>query len=174
MLKRLFLNVLNCEKYSVPVLVVHTPVALTLSEICDQRFVNLGNFAKQHGVTLAFENICYFDNLQHMLNLLPNSKFCWDIGHQHIFGDRKHFVPAFGDKLGALHIHDNDLISDSHLIPFEGRINFEEATKELADSGYSGTMMLEILYTGQDPAEAYYTKAANAAKKLVEMVAANK
>lgn len=177
MLERLFFNVLNCEKYRVPILVVHSPYGdpkNAFNEISDERYIRLGDFAREHGVTLAFENISHYENLEHTLSLIPDSKFCWDIGHQHCFGDRKKVMPSFGHRLAALHIHDNNLENDDHMIPFEGKINFDEAAKELADSGYEGTLMLELLYKGQLPTEEYYTKAANAAKKLVDMVASYK
>ena len=75
-----------------------------------------------------------------------------------------------GNRLSALHIHDNDLKNDNHSIPFDGSIDFEEVAKDLADSKYDVTLMLEILYGGEMPAKEYYSKAVDSARKLVKMV----
>ena len=173
MLEILFEDVLNCERHKVPVLVVHVPASprkISDTPACNEKYCRLYDFAKEHGVTIAFENTQYFENLEHIFSLVPDSKLCWDCGHQYCNGDRKRILPVFGDRLTALHIHDNDLQKDLHFIPFEGSIDYKEVTNDLRNTGYDGTMMLEIMYRGQLPMEEYYTKAVKAARQLVSMV----
>jgi len=52
-------------------------------------------------------------------------------------------LPIFGEKLVALHIHDNDLWHDSHQIPFSMRIDFEATVKALKEIHYDGEFTLE-------------------------------
>lgn len=83
----------------------------------------------------------------------------------------------FGDRVVALHIHDNlcNLDTDNHFIPFDGNIDFETVAKDIADSGFNGTLMLELKSKKDEKYknltdEEYFEKAANAAKKLAQMV----
>jgi sugar phosphate isomerase/epimerase len=45
-------------------------------------------------------------------------KFCYDSGHENCFTPGADFLAKYGDKLAALHHHDNDGSSDQHLLPF--------------------------------------------------------
>ena len=86
-------------------------------------------------------------------------------------------MPLFGDRLSALHIHDNDgkYNSDLHLIPYDGTIDFDIVAKEIAQSGYDGSIMLELsrgnshLYDSLSPEE-YYGHASKAANRLREYI----
>ena len=55
-------------------------------------------------------------------------------------------VYALGDRLQALHIHDNDKRLDSHEIPFSMKIDFPPIIKALHDIGYKGEFTLECAY----------------------------
>jgi sugar phosphate isomerase/epimerase len=52
-------------------------------------------------------------------------------------------IRALGKRIGALHVHDNDLIYDDHIFPFAGFSNWEEITSALAEVGYSGHFTFE-------------------------------
>ena len=54
-------------------------------------------------------------------------------------------IYALGDKLQALHLHDNDKIHDLHLIPFSKQIDFNEVCKALKEIGYKGYFTLETI-----------------------------
>jgi sugar phosphate isomerase/epimerase len=82
----------------------------------------------------------------------------------------------FGEKLVALHIHDNYgiLNQDDHLLPFDGKTDFERVARKIHESGYEGSIMLEI---GKNRREDYkqmayvefVEKAAMLAKKIRTM-----
>ena len=80
-----------------------------------------------------------------------------------------------GDEI-ALHIHDNFITSDDHLIPFTGKVDFDYVAKELAQSGFDGTLMLEILYgrnaaySAEPTYKDFAVKAKLAAEKLIGLV----
>ena len=110
--------------------------------------------------------------------------FCWDIGHEYCFSKGIKFMELFGDRLCALHIHDNRCVTDTddHLLPFDGNIDFEEVAKAIAKSGYKGTVMLELnrfalvegkkIYEDLDDEE-YIKRAADSARKLADMIENN-
>lgn len=52
-------------------------------------------------------------------------------------------IRALGNRLQALHIHDNDCWHDSHQIPFSMSIDFDAVVKALKDINYSGYFTLE-------------------------------
>ena len=69
---------------------------------------------------------------------------CFDTGHAALCGrEPEDCIRAIGSRIGALHVHDVDYISDLHTIPGFGKIDFDAVARALADVGYSGDLTLE-------------------------------
>lgn len=71
---------------------------------------------------------------------------CLDIGHAEMRGSNTtaaEMIRALGNRLQALHIHDNDKHYDLHQIPFSCSIDFEAVIKALREIGYSGELTME-------------------------------
>lgn len=120
-------------------------------------------FAKDHGVKIATENMWNWDNTtdqaspaacstaQSFLAHLdavndPDFVACLDIGHAEMKGldtSASELIHALGNRLHALHIHDNDLWHDSHQIPFSMGIDFAAMVKALKAIDYQGYFTLE-------------------------------
>lgn len=174
----------KCARYNIPVAVVHLSSGRPMPEIHEigvKRFEEIFNYAKEKGVTVALENQRYIENISYFMEKYETPGFCWDNGHEYGFSKGIKFMDLFGDRLVALHIHDNrcGIDTDDHLLPFDGNINFDEVAQILADSGYKGTLMLEIAKNikidGEEPYmnltdEEYIKRAVDSAKKLAEMV----
>jgi sugar phosphate isomerase/epimerase len=82
---------------------------------------------------------------------------CLDIGHIGL-AQREHeswdFVRALGhDRLGSLHVHDNDYRADMHILPGCGKMNWERICRALAEVDYKGSFNLEAdeFYHGFPP-----------------------
>ncbi len=89
--------------------------------------VNMGEqYHFYDGETLAR----FVDSIGH-----PLIAAAWDVGHAHLEGHNYPDLMALGDRLRALHIHDNRGSADEHLVPFTGTINMDEVMCGLADSG---------------------------------------
>ncbi len=62
-----------------------------------------------------------------------------------------------------------------HLVPFDGSLDFDRIARQIRESGYSGSLLLELLpektpaYQPMNPIE-YFEHAAHAAKRLRDMV----
>lgn len=71
---------------------------------------------------------------------------CYDSGHANmIWGElATDVVKAYGNRLYAVHLHDNDGKNDSHLIPGEGNIRWETVMNLMAESAYDGPLVLEL------------------------------
>ena len=179
MQERIMKNIDACERQNIPTIVIHSPHGapeLSINDFSRKRYLELGNYAREKGVTIAFENIQYTENLKYVMDLVPDAKFCWDCGHEYcrLVGERP--MPLFGKKLAALHIHDNCLTRDDHCIPFTKNIDFDAVGRQLAESGYDGTLMLEIMYgvneeNSTEPTyRDYALKAKRAAEKIIDIV----
>ncbi|MBO4539264.1 MAG: sugar phosphate isomerase/epimerase [Clostridia bacterium] len=145
-----------------------------------EMFWELLPFAKSCGVKIATENMWNWDSKNghaapascsdpksflDLLNAVNDDYFvaCLDIGHAEMKGlgtSAAEMIYALNNKLGALHIHDNDKLHDSHQIPYSMSIDYPPIIKALKDIGYSGEFTLE--------SDAYIKKR-SLVKNLVEM-----
>ena len=175
---RIMDGVEKCGKYEVPTLVLHVTAGHTPprpNKRGYERFVQIFERARALGVEIACENIRPYGNLAFILEQFPDSGFCWDVGHEHCSGDRRQFMPMFGCQLKALHVHDNFLDGDHHMIPYDGKIDFDRVARQIAESPYEGSVMLELiqaahpLYAEMSP-EDYYARAGKAARRLAEQI----
>jgi len=118
--------------------------------------------AKNSGVKIAIENMFTWDdkgNAAHAVcsdenefaaffDLLNDDTFvaCLDLGHAELYGlntsDVK-IIEKLGNKIKALHIHDNDKKSDLHRAPFTMEIDFIEIFAALKKIGYDGDITFE-------------------------------
>ena len=73
---------------------------------------------------------------------------CLDVGHVVLPDNRDtpaDFIRALGhDRLKSLHIHDNDYKSDAHLLPYQGKLDWESITKALGEINYDGDFTYEV------------------------------
>lgn len=126
-------------------------------------YAELLPFAKSCGVKIATENMwnwntekdeaCFAacatsESFNAHLDAVNDDFFvaCLDIGHAEMRGmgsGAADMIYALGDRLQALHLHDNDKWHDSHQIPFSMDIDFMPIVKALKDIGYKGYFTLE-------------------------------
>ena len=112
-------------------------------------FDELINFADKKNIRLAFENQRKLSNISMIFELYgkeTNVGFCWDVGHEKCFAGGREYMPLFGDRCIATHIHDNNMRYniDEHLIPFDGAIDFRRTAELLRQYNFDGTLMLEL------------------------------
>lgn len=152
-------------------------------------------FAKDHGVKIATENMwnwtnenglnqaaaaacSHHDDFVAHLDAVNDDYFtaCLDIGHAEMKGldtTASEMIHAIGNRLGALHIHDNDRWRDLHQIPFAGSIDWNDVVKALRDIDYKGEFTLEAdTYLQAFNADNVFEgvkNLADSARKLVDM-----
>ena len=133
--------------------------------------------AKKHHITICLENLfkhydldCYdgaLSNVDEAVSYIDTLNqeagenifgFCLDVGHAVITSaNLYHYITTLGNRLTVLHIHDNDGMSDSHMIPytqmdrrgFRLRIDWESFLRGLKEIGYEGPLAFEV-YHGID------------------------
>ena len=72
---------------------------------------------------------------------------CLDFGHALLLGDVVDAVECVGGHMIATHVHDNDGRADSHLVPFEGQIDWSTTLMAVQKIGYEGTLLFEVADT---------------------------
>lgn len=128
-----------------------------------EMYAELLPFAKDCGVKIATENMWNWDDEKDESSFaacataedfvkhidVVNDDFlvaCLDIGHAEMRGSGSgavNMIKALGNRLQALHIHDNDRWHDSHQIPFSMSIDFDPIVKALKCIDYQGYFTLE-------------------------------
>jgi len=122
-------------------------------------------YAKDFGVKIALENMWGWDNVNK--KCCPNvcsvaSEFndyydslnsenfttCLDLGHCGLVGESAgDMIREMGhDRLGALHIHDNDNVHDSHFLPYVMDMDWDDILKALGEIDYKGHFTYEADY----------------------------
>ncbi len=126
-------------------------------------YFELLDFAKGCNVKIATENMWNWDDEKDQAGFAAcatpesfnahldavNDDFfvaCLDIGHAEMKGvntSAVEMIHALGNRLQALHIHDNDKWHDSHQIPLSMDIDFVPIVKALKEIDYKGYFTLE-------------------------------
>jgi sugar phosphate isomerase/epimerase len=121
-------------------------------------------FAKDCGVKLATENMWnWAEGWTHIVPAACSTSesfnahldavnddylvACLDIGHAEMRGSGSgavNMIHALGKRLKCLHLHDNDLLHDSHQLPYSMQIDFNAVLKALKEVGYDGELTLEV------------------------------
>ena len=78
---------------------------------------------------------------------------CLDYGHAYLMDDLGEAIETLSGHLWTTHVHDNGGKRDDHLVPFAGRINWDEAMMATQKIGYDGVFMLEVGATNADPVD---------------------
>ena len=161
-----------------------------------EMYLELLDFAKGCNVKIATENMWFWDKekdeacfaacaspesfVAH-LDAVNDDYFvaCLDIGHAEMKGigtSATEMIKTLGNRLQALHLHDNDKWHDSHQIPFSMDIDFNSVVKALKEIDYKGYLTLEAdcylnAYTSENIFEGMKNLAL-AARKLSDMMEA--
>ena len=92
----------------------------------------------------------------------PRTGICLDFGHAFLMGDVADTIETVAEHLITTHVHDNGGKKDDHLVPFEGRINWDIALMTMQKVGYDGTYLMELANTGSPAAVLEQARAARA------------
>jgi len=99
------------------------------------------------GVKLALENGQRTDYDEVVTAFLmefdtPAVGFCYDSGHENVQGACFRMLERFASRLLTLHLHDNSGW-DSHVLPYEGTIEWSRLPGILRAADYRGPLLLE-------------------------------
>jgi len=108
----------------------------------------LSEYALEKGVGIAVENSWgqpYADMLDGIMTECSDEPigFCYDIGHGNVDQAGLRDLIKYGDRLLCLHLHDN-LGEDTHVLPYEGNIDWGAFMSTLRGLDFSGSLLLEV------------------------------
>ena len=174
-------NIKVCSDYEIPAVVLHPECknGIEYAELPDnfnigiERLKKIIDTAEQLNINIAIENMarpeyldCIFKNIQS-----KRLGFCFDSGHWNLFMPEVDLLTLYGDRLLALHLHDNDGVNDWHALPFSGNIDWDDIRVKLKTVDYKGSIALEVgnkTFEHITEAEEFLRIAAEKAKKLIE------
>lgn len=151
-----------CGKHNVPIAIMHGTsggageLALPPSEHGLNCMKIILQAAEKYNVKIALENLDApnFRSFEYLLDNInsPYLGFCYDVGYHYLYKPDYDIMKKYGNRIIAVHLHDNlmeweygyDYTGDMHLLPFDGKINFEKVCKDIAKSPYNGVIMLEL------------------------------
>lgn len=114
----------------------------------------LAEYAEQHDVTVLLENMWEFDptiiaellaEVQH-----PNLRACLDVGHAHLFSDRKYnfdnWLETMAPWIVEMHLNNNNGILDEHhgFNWEEGVLDYHEVLPKLRAASPDADLVLEM------------------------------
>lgn len=120
----------------------------------------IAEYIKDKDVTVCLENLRPHsdsdpelidrnaDDLLHIIEQIGSDRFgiCLDTGHLNLTDkNQREFILKAGSKLKALHIANNEGVTDQHMMPFSrGNVDFIEVVKTLREINYKGLFNLEV------------------------------
>ena len=122
--------------------VTYGPVLIPPSEEGLARYAKIVECAEKYDFCLCVENSKATEHLGAVMDRFqsPNVRFCYDSGHDlGMAWDTPYlnqYLPAYGDRLAALHLHDSIKGFDMHMAPFDGAIDWQRVAKDLAATEY--------------------------------------
>lgn len=165
----------HCFSLHVPMLVVHcSPEYEPVFPVGIERMERLVAYAAKKQVQIAFENTSSEEYLLRTLDYFRGCEtvgFCYDSGHEAFCTPGAQFLPQLGDRLIYTHFNDNYLNDDHHLLPWDGKIDFDRIIGQLRDCGYPGTLAMEVSYepyAGELTPEDFVKKCYDVACRMAE------
>ncbi|BBB32565.1 conserved hypothetical protein [Thermotomaculum hydrothermale] len=134
----------------------------------------LFKFAEHLQIKLCFENIPGREtSVRHIVEFIEKEMvpvgIGFDIGHSNLNGEVYSDIENYGVYFYSSHIHDNFGDRDSHLLPFEGNINWDKVFELFKKVDYKWGMMLEVRMADRDSYKSLLKKAFKVTKKFKKL-----
>ena len=132
-------------------------------------------FARQRGVQLLLENILNdLSTPQRLAEFFHHAhwhdlKICFDTGHALLEGSVEKGLHLLRGSIAATHLHDNSGAKDDHLLPFEGKLPWEQTLRLLRAVAPAAPLLLEVRQDG--PVETTLQKAVAVFDKFERLLA---
>ncbi len=136
----------DCCQHQIPVVVLHLPDdEFPINDIGNERLDRIIDRAGTLNVHVAFENLRNIGNLTSVLRRLtfPHVGYCYDSCHHINFALDMDLLSLFGNRLKALHLHDNKGSRNQHQLPFDGNVDWTHVMDGIRKTGYAGAITLE-------------------------------
>ena len=136
----------DCHKHHIPTIVIHLPDdTYPINDIGNARLDRIIDRAGSLGIHIAFENLRNIRNLASVLNRVSFTHvgYCYDSCHHMNYASDMDLLGLYGNRLKAIHLHDNGGSHNQHQLPFDGGIDWSLIMGNLNRTGYGGAITLE-------------------------------
>jgi len=147
----------ECADFDIPTAVFHLPPPPVHAKGVE-RMKRMVERAEKRGVRIALENLRTLEHLHHVFQNIHSDAlgFCFDSGHQNCRTPNEDLLSKYGNRLIALHLHDNDGFvtgaepEDQHKLPFDGTVNWQKTMAQIKASNHTGAIALEAMPIGYE------------------------
>lgn len=143
----------DCADLDIPTMVVHLPDdRYQINDLGIDRIKRIVKKAEELEINIAMENLRNFQNVISVLDTIDSNKlgFCYDSCHHANYNSDIDLLNKYGDRLMAIHLHDNGGAREQHQLPFDGNINWSNVMKKISATGYKGSTALEPMNWGYE------------------------
>lgn len=177
MLKNYFTWIEDCAKYNIPIMVMHLTNENTLKEPNIKGFKAIEGIVKKAEeckIKVAVENTKNNALLDTIFAEIPSAwlGLCFDSSHERLHPlKKKPLLQAYGDRLFATHLSDNDGLEDRHWLPSSGSIDWNKLIDAFPKE-YEGCISLEAFPKENEEisSEMFLAKAYEAVEKIHRLV----
>lgn len=173
-------ELIQCGQHGVPAVVLHLSRGLNpppLNSLGLNRIKRAVEIAEKYKVNIALENLRNLDYLDYVMQNISSQRlgFCYDSGHNNCFNPEIDVLKAYRDRLFALHLNDNYGDEDTHLLPFDGTVDWTKVISNLKEVNYQSAVSLEVqmdrhpMYADLS-AEEYLSRAFNRAERIEQLI----
>ena len=151
----------DCKRHCISTAVIHITRLSSKPPITEKglnRVERLVEFAEQKSVNLALENMGGIQHLDYIFDNIESERlgFCYDSGHEHYNHPEADCLSRYGDKLFAVHLDDNCGDDDTHLLPYDGTIDWNRLKKKLTKCRDIPYLTLEVDFNLQHEKSSLY------------------
>lgn len=151
----------DCKAHDIPTTVIHVtdfsePPEFSMLGL--DRIKKLVETAENKEVNLALENTRSLEHLDFVFEKIESARlgFCYDSGHENCYHPDADCLSRYGDKLFAIHLDDNLGDDDTHLLPYDGTVNWSSITEKLKACKPVGYLTLEVDFNPNHDNSAIY------------------
>lgn len=164
----------DCADYEISTMVVHLPNdKIPICGLGMERIKRMAEKAEYFGINIAMENLSNINNVACVLDSIDSKHigFCYDSCHHANNETAGDLLDKYGNRLMALHLHDNGGARGQHQLPLDGNINWSTVMKKIAATGYKGATALEPMNWGYETMsiKEFLNKEYESAKKLEKL-----
>lgn len=139
----------DCVRHNISTMVLHVTTGNNpppISKVGIERMKNIVDYSQNREIYIALENLRRPKYLQKIFEKIdsPNLGFCYDSGHENCYSRDLDLLNLYGNRLLALHLHDNDGTDDQHRILGDGTINWQNVRNKIKKIGYTKPITMEV------------------------------
>ena len=153
-----------------------SPTPPPMSEIGFERLRRIADFYAENNLTLCIENLRRIDYFRAVVDGIPGTKICYDVGHHNIYYPHSFDMMEYKDRVEIVHLHDNFGDKDEHYLPFEGNCDWVRIVRELANMPRVKTLTLEVHGSREKDLKErdFLVRAMDASTRIEKMIAESK